>query len=220
MARSGVGGGAQTHVKAHCYVCDISTNHVVLHTIDRHGVNDSKREYWTTHQIIECTGCESPEFRSVYIDSNIIDPKTGKPLEEVEVYPYYKPSDDGSRKAVSGAEALPKRLRSIYHETLRALNGEMMVLCGAGVRAVVEAVARDRKARGKDLVEKIDNLVAIGDLTREGAAVLHKLRTLGNRAVHEVKAHSEPELMLAMDVVDHLLKGVYILPAMAKKRFK
>jgi hypothetical protein len=57
-------------------------------------------------------------------------------------------------------------------------------------------------------------------LTKDGADILHKLRTLGNDAAHEVKPHSLQELGLAFDVVDYLLLGVFILPVNAKKTFK
>lgn len=34
---------------------------------------------------------------------------------------------------------------------------------------------------------------------------------MGNKAAHEAKANSEAELGIALDVVEHLLRGVYIL---------
>jgi hypothetical protein len=40
---------------------------------------------------------------------------------------------------------------------------------------------------------------------------------MGNDAAHEVKAHSEADLMTALDVVEYLLKGVYVLPRLAAK---
>jgi hypothetical protein len=49
------------------------------------------------------------------------------------------------------------------------------------------------------------------------AEILHDLRFMGNKAAHEVKAHSTQELNLAFDVVEHLLKTVYILPEQAKR---
>jgi hypothetical protein len=39
---------------------------------------------------------------------------------------------------------------------------------------------------------------------------------MGNQAAHKVKAHSQNELNLAFDVVEHLLKTVYLLPEQAK----
>jgi hypothetical protein len=40
-------------------------------------------------------------------------------------------------------------------------------------------------------------------------------RIMGNVAAHEVKPHKENELNTAFDVVEHLLVGVYLLPAKA-----
>jgi hypothetical protein len=69
-------------------------------------------------------------------------------------------------------------------------------------------------------MEQIDDLTKQGVLTTDGAAILHKLRTLGNTAAHEVKPHTQKQLGLALDVVEHLLMGVYVLPARASSTFK
>ena len=54
-------------------------------------------------------------------------------------------------------------------------------------------------------------------VTPDGAKILHSLRFMGNDAAHEVEAHPEADLMTALDVVEYLLKGVYILPRLAAK---
>lgn len=59
--------------------------------------------------------------------------------------------------------------------------------------------------------------MALEVLTKSGAEMLHRTRILGNTAAHEVKPHSEAVLSLAMDVVEHLLTNVYILPSAAEK---
>ena len=100
------------------------------------------------------------------------------------------------------------------------MNGDQPVLSGIGIRALIETTTKERNANGKDLMEKINDLVTQGVLTKDGADILHKLRVLGNKAAHEVKPHSTDQLDLAMDVIEHLLKGVYILPHHAKRKFK
>lgn len=114
---------------------------------------------------------------------------------------------------------LPTNLQRIYSETLRSLNSGLNVLAGIGVRAIVETICKDKSASGRDLFAKINDLVTQGVLTQDGADILHKLRTLGNEAAHEVKPHSNTQLGLALDVIDHLLQGVYILPHHASKTF-
>jgi len=94
------------------------------------------------------------------------------------------------------------------------------VLSGIGIRALIETISKERNASGKDLMEKINDLVVQGVLTKDGADIFHKLRVLGNKAAHEVKPHSRDQLNLALDVVEHLLQGVYILLHHAKRKFK
>lgn len=68
-------------------------------------------------------------------------------------------------------------------------------------------------------LKKKDDLVAKQILTPAGSAILHKIRTLGNVAAHEVKPHSDKQLRLAMDVVEHVLNDVYIIPTKVEVEF-
>jgi hypothetical protein len=105
----------------------------------------------------------------------------------------------------------------VYSETRTALANDQPVLAGIGIRAIVETVCKDQSAAGNNLMEKIDDLARKGVVTPDGAKILHSLRFMGNDAAHEVKAHAEADLMTALDVVEYLLKGVYILPRLAAK---
>ncbi len=100
------------------------------------------------------------------------------------------------------------------------MNNEQPVLAGIGIRALVERICKDKQAPGGNLVEKINDLVKLGVLTQDGATILHKIRTLGNDAAHEVKPHKPEQLRLALDVCEHLLQGVYLLPHHAKQTFQ
>ena len=57
-------------------------------------------------------------------------------------------------------------------------------------------------------------------LTPVGADALHKLRTLGNKAAHEVEPHSIEQLNIAINVVEDLLRHVYILPKQVQLAFE
>ena len=122
--------------------------------------------------------------------------------------------------ATQGLFLASTELGTVYLETVDALNSDQPILSGIGIRAIIETVTNDQKAVGFNLEKKIDDLVSKGVLARDGANILHKIRSLGNKAAHEVKAHDAAELKLAMDVVDHLLQAVYILPHHSKKTFK
>ena len=61
----------------------------------------------------------------------------------------------------------------------------------------------------------IDNLVGKGKLLEGDAAILQKLRVMGNKAAHEVKPHRIRGLRVALEIVEHLLSGIYINPTIA-----
>lgn len=81
---------------------------------------------------------------------------------------------------------------------------------------MLESVCKDHGCTSENLVERINNLVKKEILTERDVAILHKIRTLGNSAAHEVKPHDEDQLAAAMSIVEHLLKTTYILPHQAK----
>ena len=88
---------------------------------------------------------------------------------------------------------------------------------GIGLRAIVEAVCEEKAATGSDLIKRIDDLIIKGVTTQSGASILHNIRLMGNASAHEVKANSEEELTTALEVVEHLLLGVYLIPQKAAK---
>jgi hypothetical protein len=132
----------------------------------------------------------------------------------------YPPRLEGRKGLGDDTMYLPVKVRPIYEETLTALSVQAPILAAIGLRALVEAVCKEKEAKGGDLFNKIDSLVEQRILTPTGASILHKIRTLGNSAAHEAKPHSERQLALAMDIVEHMLKDVYVLPKQAESEFE
>ena len=205
-----------------CVDCNGHTNHIVLVSADLSGTEELARGYevhWSSnHQIVQCLGCDAISFRKADQNSEDGDVQIGPDEWEQNVYEELYPNRSQGRVQIKDVQLLPNDIERIYGETMKALNGSQPVLAGIGIRALIETVTKERNANGRDLMEKINDLVTQGVLTKDGANILHKLRILGNQAAHEVKPHSADQLGLAMDVVEHLLQGVYILPYHAKRK--
>jgi hypothetical protein len=207
-----------------CEKCKRQTNHKVLASADLSGEHDlynGDEYYWSSkYQIIQCLGCDSISFRKA--DENSIDApiQIGPDEWEDNIYEELYPNRNVGRVPFKDVQLLPNDLERIYAETLKAMNGDQPVLSGIGIRALIETTVKERNAKGGVLQDQINDLVTQGVLTKDGADILHKLRTLGNKAAHEVKPHSNDQLSLAMDVIEHLLQGVYILPYHAKRKFQ
>ena len=196
-----------------CAGCDKVTSHDVVSEVDsRDETPDGDIQVWDEYLTVRCGGCRSLSFchRSFCSEDVTYDDETGTqrlvPTEKMY------PSRIAGRARMEGEFAIPHGVYRVYRETHNALCEKLMVLAGIGIRAIVEAVCKEKNAAGRNLEERIDSLVTLGVITRDGAAILHSLRFMGNVAAHEVTAHTESELDTAFDVVEHLLTTVYVLP--------
>lgn len=195
-------------VKIQCRVCKHQTNHDIL-CVDSYGKEYDGHYDRTENRMLKCLGCGCVSFHRKLTSS---DPRLH---EEVQIYP-----NPEGREPINEYWHLPSQLKNIYLETLLALDNRQPILTGIGVRAVIEAVCEERSASGNTLEDKIDDLVFQKVLTPEGADFLHKLRIIGSKSAHEVEPHSSIELCLALDVIDHVLMDVYLLPRKAQTAFK
>jgi hypothetical protein len=204
-----------------CTKCTGKTWHIVLVSADvrgtETGLNEKYHFGWAVdHQIIQCLGCKRVSFRCLEIDSAMSGPTD----ESLGIETLFPPRIDGVKDLDDGIYDLPSAVGRIYKETLMALANQAPVLAAIGIRALVEAVCKEKRAEGGDLLQRIERLVKMEVLTPANASALQKIRTLGNQAAHEVKPHSNDQLHLAMEVLQHLLKDVYILPEQIASRFK
>ncbi|MGD9581488.1 MAG: DUF4145 domain-containing protein [Vampirovibrionia bacterium] len=198
-----------------CNRCANETYHKVLASVQKNE-SDEYTYYYQDYEIVLCMGCREVSFRSNWVFSEDIDfdPESG--------FPYPKNHEDvfpnriTGRKELKDYSLLPYEVLKIYKETYIALSNRAPILTGVGIRALVESICKEKNAKGKDLEAKIDSLVTLGILTVDGAEILHSTRLMGNKAVHELTASSDEELNTALNLVEHLLMGVYILPKSAE----
>lgn len=203
-----------------CAKCSGRTAHEVVVSIDQSGEDTDYDVQWMQHyQIIRCKGCKLISFRDASSQSDEYV-QVGEDEWESRIYEKLYPSRVEGRKDLGNdARYLPPDTDRVYQETLQALNNNSPILAGIGLRALVETVCKEKNASGKNLLEKIDDLANQRVLTPVGAGILHKIRTLGNAAAHEVKPHSETQLALGMNIVEHMLKDVYILQKLVDAEF-
>ena len=205
-------------IKIPCSKCSNNTSHQVLLSVDE--TCDNPGYSWSeSFQIIECKGCDTLSFRNTSSNSDDMEYIGDGDVDYIKYESIY-PSRIAGRNIISETYYIPTEVRRIYQETIKALNNECPVLAGIGLRALIESVCKEKNANGNNLYEKIDDLVANNILTPTGSVILHKIRNLGNASAHEVRPHSPEQLFLAMDVIQHLLQDVYILPAKVAIEFK
>jgi len=115
---------------------------------------------------------------------------------------------------------LPNKVRIVYEETLRALSNKAPILAAIGIRAVVEAVCKDKECTERNLEKNIELLVKKGHLASDQGDFLHLQRFMGNAAAHEIEPPERDELTAALDIAENLLANLYVLPELAEKMKK
>jgi hypothetical protein len=211
-----------TEAQVLCAKCTGQTTHKVLASVNVDGQDGHDRHqfFWSErYQTIQCLGCKTISFRKQWEDSESYDRGYNGELVADVSEALYPPRLAGLRGLGMERHMLPSIVIEIYDETLTALSNSQPVLAGIGLRALLEAVCKEKKAAGSNLNDKIDALVTQAVLTPSGATLLHKIRSLGNAAAHEATPHTDSQLSLAMSVVEHLLQDVYILPEKMKAEF-
>lgn len=205
-------------IEAPCAKCDRVTRHKILATTDTNWQSDDGHiDVWLQHQIIQCQGCLTNSFREVYQCSEEwdIDPITGDHYLPSTIK--YYPNRITGRPLMQDAYHLPHGVYSIYKEAHSSLCNNLNIMAGFGIRAIVEAVCKDKTIAGRNLQDRIDGLKDNGFITSPAADILHNLRFMGNAAAHEMRTHKMQELDAAFTVVEHLLQTVYIITFHASK---
>lgn len=207
-----------------CKECCKETRHIIvasyLQVVSESVLGGKHSVDWSVqNQIVQCQGCESVSFRVVSTCSEEWDhdPETGEAYlnESVKFYP-------GRTQGIRRLDSflLPHPVQVIYEETILAIENEQNVLAGIGVRALVETVCKHNEVTGNDLYQKINSLRDKAIVTPKGAETLHRIRVLGNEAAHEVKSHNKQQLTLALEIIEHMLDGTYIIPKKVERVFK
>lgn len=205
-----MGEKSESVIMIDCVGCSRQTKHDVLHR--KHVRWDDKEsgicggdEYLT----LECRGCGDISLAIDTWNSEDTD-EDWQPISTRTLYP-----SRPVRKPIAAYLYLPSKVLNVYQETLKAIGSKAPILAAIGIRAVVEAVCKDKNCPERNLEKNIDFLVKKGHLAPDQADFLHLQRFMGNTAAHEIEPPEASELTAALDIAENLLTTLYVLPELA-----
>lgn len=201
-------------VKYGCSNCNGIRNHQILY-IKEERFEEEINDYvsissYASYKVISCLGCENISFVKYNWHSEMseFDPETGEEISTGEelIYPPYQPG----LSYLPNINFVPYHIQVIYKETINCLQNNILILAAGGLRAIIEAICKDCKATGKNLVDKIDSLHTKLILTQNECRRLHSIRFMGNEALHEINKPKLGDLHVLLNIVNHLLDNLYI----------
>ncbi len=209
---------SDTTVKSYCIICSRPTNHRIL---TQH-VESERDEYARDliYQIVQCAGCNYISFREICVDleTTYVD-ETGKKCRVPETVRCY-PKFIKNHKKINDTHYFPPMVANVYNEVIHSLQEEAFILASMGLRACVEAVCCDLDIRGRNLEQKINKLAAEGHVSKKNAMRLGNIRFMGNDASQKIVGLGKKDIEIALQIVEHLLLTVYILPHKADSSTK
>jgi hypothetical protein len=114
-------------------------------------------------------------------------------------------------------ELMPKKIQELYDQVESAFESDSTIVTGLALRTMVEAICIDRRIPGKNLQIKLDGLLTKGLIAAVERPILDKLRVIGNESAHRIKSLPMDKLELALSIVNHMLRSIYILPKINKQ---
>ncbi|MGQ4706342.1 DUF4145 domain-containing protein [Bacillus thuringiensis] len=240
--------------KIYCSSCAKKTNHIFLNDKKEnkleYKISDSDFEeeidfsFSDEYYIIQCMGCDKVAFLNIYSDETMFyidgDDYWGNRvyLQDYNVYPEEPQREDVIPKNLRFESQyefnhLPEFIEVLREEVISAYKINSRLLCGMGLRMIVEAVCKEKgitktpklkkgnpilDGNGKNVMrnltlsEKIDLLKEQNIIDESQKNILHEVRDLGNDTAHEIKSHTLRLLKSVLNVVDFILYNIYEIP--------
>jgi hypothetical protein len=202
-----------TENKQKCGHCGVDARMFIVsegeHTISD---NNSNGDVWFTdlYQLFLCPSCDNVNLiKTIYSSETVQIDWAGN--YDVVVEHLFPKNKFGNFKN------LPSRIGKAYAKAIKLKKSESMASVIFS-RKALEAICDDKKANGRNLKEKIDNLaekVAIPTLLMDAA---HSVRLLGNEGAHELDADvsvDDAETLLAL--CDAIIGYVYEAPQLVQR---
>jgi hypothetical protein len=200
-------------MKIFCHRCGDRKTHVVISEIKEGSGADEDYSWGKTHRFTQCAGCDA----FTYSIESWTESDWNYESEEMDTIWESYPPPPTLYQTMDGEEILPEKIRLIYNETIVAMHAKLPLLSGIGLRALIESICKDQGICGQDLKERIDGLASGGVLTKKQSEIFHAHRFLGNAAAHEITPAQPSELAAALEIAEHMLRTIYIIPELSKK---
>jgi hypothetical protein len=210
-------------IRTNCNSCSKQTNHQLLFVkkvVTREDYEvlevDVKEKIIEEFMTIQCKGCDEVSFLHRLSGDLFVDSEGKKQFLEFNYPEEEYPSEFDTLKDQQVLQ-LPSVLKNVYQEIVTALDSGANLLAGVGLRILVEAICMEQNISGSNLKEKIIELEKRGLISKNEVPILDKLREIGNTAAHRIKAFPSDKLSYALNIINHALTNIYILPKISEK---
>lgn len=199
---------------AHCNACGRLTKHDVLHEEVQNSADHSDRYSVygrDTFRLLRCRGCEAISVEHESSNSEVTD-ADGSELLTKEYFPprTFRPVP----KWVDAFE-IPGPVETLLRETYVAFQNGARSLAAMGVRAALEAVMIDSVGDNGSFAANLQLFSNAGHVSAKHRDLLLSTLEIGHATIHRGYAPDDRALIACLEVTEHVVQGVYILPGVS-----
>lgn len=146
-------------------------------------------------------------------DTQVFNQKPKRPLflKEIE-----KANSKQSITIPPWHQSLKPDIKSLMEEVYFGFQKEMRALPSMGLRAVIDVVCNDLIGDIGGFAQKLSQLEKEKHITPKHKALLETALDVGHATIHRGHFPELKDLRIALDIIEHLLKEVYILTSQSK----
>jgi hypothetical protein len=189
--------------RVHCNGCRQRTEHRLLKTVTHYDQTEAEDSWSTTFDMLECCGCKDAMLRRTFVFN----------AEEPAVR-YFPPLI--SRHSPSWQYNLPQDIAAVLDEVYRSLDADNRSLPMMGARALVDMLIVKKVGDVGSFKQKLEKFATDGFIGTAQVEILDAALDAGSAAAHRGHTPSFEQVNAVMDIVENLLKAVYVLPDMAE----
>lgn len=203
---------SRLYSKILCSSCHKLTNHDELTNIpisDGYETTDDYDENSTIYSIIQCCGCDTVSYRTYKVEYGEED--------EIQIQKDLFPIRETYFLEKGDFKITDRKIIEFYESAIFAFNGRKYLLCASAIRATIERICKTIREKAQkeisdNLEAKINWLFNEGYLNSMSKDALHKLRFMGNEALHNVETPTESEMKIAIDILELALASIFKIP--------
>lgn len=203
--------------RAHCNSCGQETAHAVLHKEVRHWseeVSPQNEIYGDDeYRLITCAGCDAVSLEHLSTFSENWDPETGEPIATKT---YFPPRTFRLLPPWTQSEPVPDYVASLLKEIYAAVQNRLPSIAMMGIRALLEAIMINKVRDQGTFGENLKAFEARGFISAAQRKMLDAALDAGHAAMHRRYVPKDDALIACMDVAEHVVQSVYVLPATTK----
>lgn len=195
----------------HCNSCGRDTQHEVLHEV-KQPWDDSTGEFDVSgsddFQLLSCRGCLSITLRR----RSWMSAEVGPDLSP-EIHEYFHPPRMHRRlpRWIDDIE-VPSQVTDLVREIYVALDAAATRLAAMGVRALLEHVMIEAVGDRGSFAKNLDAFETDGYVSHRQRTTLEGTLEVGHAAMHRGYVPSGSAIGVCLDVAEHLLAAMYVLP--------